>query len=197
MQGYDSKRRQIQNGDKSKTATIPKRRQSKTATDQNGDTPKRRQSKTATDQNGDTPKRRQTKTATLQNGDTSKTATHQNGDTSKTVTNQNGDTPKRRHTMSIYYALLTCRSFGFVAILVVSKTATNPKRRHVKTAKIQLDLYTKLIQNAVLTCIQNGDKFKTATLSTLIWIYKLAFISRTIPLIYNILALTEYFCTFT
>ena len=47
-------------------------------------------------------------------------------------------------------------------------------------ATIQLDLYTKLIQNAVLTCIQNGDNFKTATLKI-----KLDFIRRTIQLIYE------------
>ena len=76
---------------------------------------------------------------TGQNGDI------QNGD------NQNGDTPKRRHNPPFWY----------VADLVVSKMATNPKQRHNKTAskpKQRRDKSNLIsLQNAVFTCIQNGD----------------------------------------
>ena len=154
-----------QNGDKSKTATTktatnPIRRQTKRATEQNGDTPKRRQTKTAILQNGDN-----------QNGDTSKTATRQNGDTSKTACgsfgyNQTGDNSKTATIQLIQSAVLTCiqnseqklrvavldlSPFWRVAVLDTTKTATNPKRQHVKTATIQLDY------------LQNLSQFKTAT----------------------------------
>ena len=60
--------------------------------------------------------------------------------------------------------------------LVVSKMATNPKRRHAQldfSPKRCVDLYPVKTatnqngdnQNAMLTCIQDGDKSKTATLS--------------------------------
>ena len=150
-----------QNGDKfktatTKTATHPKRRHAKTASHPKRRQPKRRHTKTATRQNGDTPKRRH-----IQNGD------NQNGDIpkrrhAKTATHQNGGVgispfwlyPKRRHAKT---ATKPKRRRWYVAVLVVSKTATrqnrdktktttNPKRRHVKTATIQLDLSPKCIQ---------------------------------------------------
>ena len=129
----------------------PKRRHAKTATNQNGDKPKRRQI-----QNGDKSKRRQIKTATLQNSD------NQNGDTFKTATRQNGDTSKMATTKTATYQNGACRRFG------LSPFWLYPKRRHAKAATSQRDLYTKLIQNAVFTCIQNGDtpkrrQTKTAT----------------------------------
>ena len=76
----------------------------------------------------DNPKRRQPKRRHA------KTATH----------------PKRRHVKTLHVAVLVCTSpFRIQPKQRHAKTATNPKRRHVKTATIQLDWYTKLIQNAV------------------------------------------------
>ena len=66
-----------QNGDKSKTATHPKRRQPKRRHIQNDDNQNGDTSKPATRQNGDTPKRRHAKTASMLV--VSKTATRQNG----------------------------------------------------------------------------------------------------------------------
>ena len=74
INGYKSKRRQIQNDD-----------------NQNGDNHNGDKYKTATDQNSDTPKRRHTKTATI------KTATHPKRRHAKKATHPKGDTPKRRH----------------------------------------------------------------------------------------------------
>ena len=96
-----------QNGDKSKTATNPKRRQTKTATNQNGD-----------NQNGDMPKWRHIQNGDNQDGD------NQNGaclspfwrvtvlDTTKMATN-----PKRRQSNLSPFWL---SSFWIVAILTGS-----------------------------------------------------------------------------
>ena len=108
---------------------------------------------------------------TSQNGDKSKTAT------TKSAIRQNGNTSKTGHSKTVHVAVLVCRRFGFVAVLIVSRTATNPKRRHFKTATIQLSLSPKRFQNAMLTCIQNGDTVKI----------QMDFIRRTIPLIYKII----------
>ena len=84
----------------------------------------RRQPKRRQIQNCDKPKLRY-----VQNGDTSKrrdakTATRQNGDTSKTARRQNGDTSKRRQSNLIYI-----QNFSKTPSRLVSKTATNSKRR--------------------------------------------------------------------
>ena len=85
--------------------------------------PKRRQSKTTTDQNGDNPKRRQTKTVTLQDDD------NQNGDNlkrqpAKTATRQNGE----RHAPFWYVTVLNLSLFWCVAVLDTTKTPTNSRR---------------------------------------------------------------------
>ena len=59
---------------------------------------------------------------------------------------QNGNKPKRRHTKTVR-----------VAVLDLSPFWLTPKRRHVKTATVQIDLSPNRFQNAVLTCIRNGD----------------------------------------
>ena len=137
--GYKSKRRQIQNGD------------NQNCDNQNGDT-----SKTATHPTRRQPRRRQPKrcmsVAVLacrrfgynQNGDKSKTATIQLIQNAVLTCIQNGEKKLR-------VAVLDLSPFWRVAVLNTTKTATNPKRRHVKTATIQLYLFTKLIP------IQDGD----------------------------------------
>ena len=176
-----------------KTATNTKRRQI-----QNGDTPKRRQTKTATRQNGNTSK--------MAKDDTSKTATtktvhiadlachrfgyNQNSDKSKTATRLKSDNPTYlKHRFDLYPK--RCMSpFWIQPKRRQIQNSDTSKWRHTKTVRvgvyavfnlspflicwIQVNMafwmsfvYKSSWIVAVLTCrrfgcIQNGDKLKTA-----------------------------------
>ena len=181
LDGYRSKRRQtktaitktttrkkgdiprrfgcFQNGDKSKSATKPKRQHAKTATypadlvvSKTATNQNRRQN-----QNGNTPKRRHTppiwlfpKRRQIKIGDKTKTATRQNGDKSNLI--------------SLQKAVLTCILNGYRSKRRQPKRR-QPKRRHIQldfSPKRRVDLYPRRRQ------IQNGDTVKTATCTVLV-----------------------------
>ena len=109
---------------------------------------------------------------------------------------QNGDKSKTVQSKMATFQKGACRCFDVSPFWICHRFGYNQNGDKSKTATILLNLHRTLIQNAMLTCIQNGDTPKRRQIQNGDTVkIKLDFIRRTILSI-HILALTKYFCTF-